>query len=72
MLLLEKKIIQRYCGGYVAGNRQVNRNSGVRQTSNVRNRQASNLNNRARTSNKTNNMYTDRSGNAYKRNQNGT
>jgi hypothetical protein len=67
-----------YRAGYAAAQRNVNRNvynnrsSGVRQSSPGRNPQASrNINNRARPSNQPNNMYTDRSGNVYQRNQNG-
>jgi hypothetical protein len=67
-----------YRAGYAAGQRNSNRNvynnrsSGVRQSPNRRNPQASNnINNRARPSNQPNNMYTDRSGNVYQRNQNG-
>ena len=45
-----------------------NRKSGVKNTSN---RSGKNINNKARPTNKTNNMYSDRSGNVYQRNQNG-
>jgi hypothetical protein len=67
-----------YRAGYAAGQRNSNRNvynnrsSGVNQSSARRNPQASNsINNRARPSNQPNNMYTDKSGNVYQRNQNG-
>jgi len=68
-----------YRAGYAAGqrssaNRNVynNRSSGVRQSTTRGSAQASNnINNRARPSNQPNNMYTDKSGNVYQRNQNG-
>jgi hypothetical protein len=67
-----------YRAGYAAGQRNSNRNvynnrsSGVKQSANRRNPQASNnINNRSRPSNQPNNMYTDKSGNVYQRNQNG-
>ncbi|MCK4679475.1 MAG: sulfur globule family protein [Bacteroidales bacterium] len=64
--------------GYVAGSRNSNRNvynnrsNGVKQTGNVRNAQASNnMNIKARASGKSNNMYTDKKGNVYQRDQKG-
>ena len=67
-----------YRAGYAAGqhnsNRNVynNRSSGVRQSTTRGSAHASNnINNRARPSNQPNNMYTDKSGNVYQRNQNG-
>jgi len=38
---------------------------------NTSNRSGKNINNKARPTNKTNNMYSDRSGNVYQRNQSG-
>jgi len=45
-----------------------NRKSGVKNTNNRANK---NVNNKTRPTNKANNMYSDRSGNVYQRNQNG-
>lgn len=68
-----------YARGYTAGHRNAQRNvyrhrsSGVKHTGNVRTAPSTrNVNNKARPSTKPNNMYTDRSGNVYQRNQNGT
>ncbi len=66
-----------YRAGYAAGQRSSNQNiyknrsNGVRQTADMSNRRSS-INNRARTSNKANNIYTDRSGNVYQRNNQGS
>ena len=64
--------------GYAAGSRNSNRNvysnrsSGVKQTRNTRNAGASNnLNTKARASGKSNNMYADKKGNVYQRDQKG-
>jgi len=64
--------------GYAAGSRNSNRNvynnrnNGVQHTGNARNTRATNnMNSKARASGQANNMYTDRSGNVYQRNQNG-
>lgn len=72
---------QGYKRGYAAGQRNSNRNSnrnvynnrssGVNQSS-ARSAQASNsINNRGQSSGKSNNMYSDKNGNVYQRNQNG-
>ncbi len=68
-----------YRTGYAAGSRDAYRNvysyraTGVRYTGNTRNPQAANtINNRARTSATPNNIYSDRNGNVYQRNQNGS
>ncbi len=67
-----------YRAGYAAGSRNANRNvynnrgSGVKQTDNARRARASNtVNNKARPSGKANNMYTDKKGNVYQRDQKG-
>lgn len=56
-----------------ARNRNVynNRANGVKNTANNRARTNNNINNKARASNKANNMYSDRSGNVYQRNNSG-
>lgn len=67
-----------YRAGYKAGQRNAHRNvynnrsSGVRKTGTVRNSPANSVNNKARPANKPNNMYTDKKGNVYERNQNGS
>jgi hypothetical protein len=68
-----------YRAGYAAAqrnpaNRNVynNRSTGVRQSSTRRAQASNNINNRARPSNQPNNMFTDRNGNVYQRNQNGS
>ena len=68
-----------YRAGYNAGKRSSSRNvynnrkSGVRNTGNARKAQSgNNINNKARSSGKSNNMYSDKSGNVYQRNQNGS
>ena len=67
-----------YRAGYAAGQRSASRNvyshrnSGVRHSSNrAGTRPSNNINNRARPSSQPNNMYTDRRGNVYQRNQSG-
>lgn len=67
-----------YRAGYAAGNRNAHRNvynnrtTGVRRTGDINRSTASrSINNRARSTGKANNMFTDRSGNVYQRNNNG-
>jgi hypothetical protein len=67
-----------YRAGYAAGNRNAHRNvynnrsTGVRNSGNInRSNVSNNLNNRSRPSGKANNMYTDKRGNVYQRNNKG-
>ncbi len=67
-----------YRAGYAAGNRNAHRNvynnrsTGVKKTGNINRSNVSNrANNRTRPTGKSNNMYTDRSGNVYQRDKNG-
>ncbi|UTW67821.1 hypothetical protein KFE94_06830 [bacterium SCSIO 12643] len=67
-----------YRAGYAAGKRNSNQNvyknrsNGVKQTGNINRGNANRaINNRARPSGKPNNMYTDKKGNVYQRDQKG-
>ena len=68
-----------YRAGYRAGQRSASRNvyrnrsSGIKKTGDVgRSQTAKNMNTKTRASGKQNNMYTDKKGNVYQKNQNGS